>query len=557
MANYSYEKYDTDDHVAKYRENASKIVENSKNILKKASVPVPIVKTTEKKDLNEPVKGFDLEHVEEDSAQKSDKKTDESRDMPETVGEDITDMDSSVNQTYSDILELENKMNKIKSDFSAPRDVGLQSVSEFVDNMEDIEDAGQNHIDDLSAKYPEGGNINGTAYLSYDQNDDEKTVSAYANVSNTWQNKNKTLVVKANGIFGYERTQSAAESTNPFENYFDDEDEDTETLEAKSVMEQIPEQIPEQASDELDIPSSSYSKTTKFGKIALGVRKDTPKMTYGIGATSNFYSDGNQVHDQHISAKYKALGIAGDLMRRTVVSKDEDTGETITRSQMKVKLDLINRNKETEDDNYIAETENAEVNADEGEQNNETVKTRRNGTGLDVDFKYDDTVCGFGAEYGFSLSKKENTKFIVAPVVGLYDYTNPNGDEAESLKGTIGVISEFEQKWKDGKKLDLRFYGAVNRVVQSGSHPSDSSFALLEGNYRSAKGNFSVNGQAGIVQVSDINMKFAEVNVNQKIKNGNIGVGASYSKVNAFDGDIEDFQVTAKYTYNIPYKTKK
>ena len=183
----------------------------------------------------------------------------------------------------------------------------------------------------------------------------------------------------------------------------------------------------------------------------------------------------------------------------------------------------------------------------------------KKGKGFNLDFEYDDSKCGFIGEYGFDLLKKENqnSKFVVAPVFGVYDYTPPTDEDAESFKGTIGVASEFNKTWADGQSVNASMYAVCNRVVAKGHHPQDTQYLVFKGGYNNPKKKFSVNADAGLVRTNAMNVAYAEADVNYSTKNFDLGLETGYARFKAYGKSDHDYQVALKCKYNIPYKTKK
>ena len=645
MSYNNYNKPFGRDYAAEYAKFGQQVIQDSKDILHNAGVPIPVGQNSQNndsKDLDKPIQGFALEHADQDTQTTSttpeattttqDTQTTSTTTEATTTTQDtqtttttteattstqdaqttttttetttttqdtqttstttetstntthrrtnrasetelsntsskITSNISSVSNTYTYLTGVGNKLRE-KSNPTQKETVGLASISEFVDTMEDIEEAGKSHLAALTQKYPQGGNVSGTLYVSFENDNDDQTTSAYGNITNTWQNKKQNFAIKTHALYGYEvRTPKGKSFEASFiESLADDIDDNT--IQAAPKTE--PATTDKSTKPEEPAPTDTKTQAKQIGQVEVNLRYETDNFIYGGGAQSNFYSNGSQNHDQYISAKHKATGLAGDVMRRTAVYVDQITGEKIVKSQMKVKVDILNRHAENIEASLLPTAPKEEThNAEEPSENSEITENKPNDTtpannkkakdeaGWDIDFEYNDTKCGFSIERGIHLINKPGTRLTVAPVVGVYDYSSPTDENAEEFKGTVGFIANYAKVWRNGQSVDAELTVAASRIVQNGSKPADSRYLLFTGNYNSPKRNFHVNVQAGAIRTNEMNMQFSELNANYRLKNGEIGVQAAYKNVNAFGTNNRDLQLAAKYTYNIPYGNKK
>ena len=509
-----------------------------KNPVKKKNEPVPVGQPTEIKE--DPMTGLVIEHPEEDG---NDEVEVESADNSMDNVLEFSDNNSTANDSYTNLMAKENELT-MKGDLSNREASKLEDVSSLVDALDDIEAAGTAHIEQLQAHLPESGLITGSAYAGYQSGLGEQTAVFEMSVKNSWQNKNKTFGIVAEGAFGYQTSKLSGEEFDFVED--DDENEIQQD----------------------DIPPTSTTETVKTGKIAANMRFDTKNVIYGGGFLSNFYPDKRQGHDVYASALHKSTGIGADLMRRMIVSVNDD-GERILKSNMYFKVDLLSRDADSDDFGTDAiESEDAheaspdtEESEHEVEEGAEHVKKARHkdGSGLDVDFEYDDSKCGFVAQYGINVinDKQKKAKLTLAPVLGIYDYTSPTDDDAEALKGTLGAIAEFKKQWADGQRVDATVYAANSRVIQQGSHPKDTRFVSFQGTYNNPRKNLNASVKAGIIDSGDLNLKFAEAVATYSTRNFNWGLQGGVTKLNYAGEQDYDYQVALKCTYTIPYRTKR
>lgn len=585
-----------------YAQYDGKNSESTQKTTQKAVTPVPVV-PDKKVDAEAPIKGFDLERTTTTDTVQSDVNTEgtttngaaqnydaQAEVEPETsVSENVqvenspqedktddekdtqkpadvqaaskhagdkkstktkkgfTNPKSTVSGSYTKLLSLGNASSK-GLPMSEQQTERVAEASDFVEVMEDIDAAGQKHIDFLTTELPESGMISGSASVYLERGQGEKSQTYQADVVNSWQNKGKTFGIVAGASFGYQNTHSTGEEK------FD-----------INFTEQEP------SNNEVPAKSDFGSKTVKTGSVVVDARLKTKEFIYGAGVNSVVTEDNTQVHDQYITAKNLPTGISGNLMRRTVVSKNSETGESTVKSRMKLKLSLFDRN----DSNISQATYNSNITVnsamDSGEENElrKSVMAQadelgqktvgKNGRGFDLDFEYDNTKCGFISEYGFGLTKKDDqdTNFVIAPVLGVYDYNPPTDESTESLEGILGVASKFEKNWSDGQSVNASLYAVNNRVVANGHKPKDTQYVVFNGGYVNPKIKFSAGVNAGLVRTNAMNLAYAETSVNYSMKNVDLGLEAGCTKFNAFGKSDYDYQVALKCKYNIPYKTKK
>jgi hypothetical protein len=166
-------------------------------------------------------------------------------------------------------------------------------------------------------------------------------------------------------------------------------------------------------------------------------------------------------------------------------------------------------------------------------------------------------VCGAEFQYGINVinNKKNKERLTVAPVVGAFDYS-ASDTEPEALKTTLGIASEYKKKWKNGSTLDASLYAVANRVVQSGSSPSDLCYVVANGKYTNPRKKLSVNVDAGIIK-NKVSTAYIEASASKQMKNFDLEVQAGISKTRAGNSVDNSFQVLVTGKYNIPYKTKK
>lgn len=563
MTNGDYGVKSANSYVTGYEQYGQKVLEDCKKILNRAGVTVPVGQNKDDKK-DKPITGFELEHQQDDPVPAEEPKAEDKKSKKVTSSSsddssDATVHTSTINETFTKLNATENRLNS-KTQLTSFENEGLSAVSDFVDQMEDIEDAGQNHIDALTAKYPENGVVSGTTFASYENSTYGTTDTFLANVSNSWQSKDKSFVINGSATFGIENTRLSRNTTDLF---FDESGSSSDTDADDAIPEEVIDEIKDEISDEL---TTTQRKVT--GGVSLSFRLDGKKMIYGGGVKSNFYTDGSQIHDQNLTVGFKESDIAGDLTRRMVVSADPESGERITSSKMKLKINIINRNNqqdETEETETTDATQSIDAAQDtdtaDNDNNNNNAEPQdnvsQNGKGWNVDFKYDDSVCGFSAEHGFKVINKPKTELTIAPAFGAFDYNDPTGETNESLKCTAGAIVDFRKEWGSGHVIEAQGAAIGSRVVQSGSRPSDFGYLTLSGEYNSPKKTVKVKLDSGIIKVPQISMKYAQVNADVAVKNGNIGIQAGYQKFNSPNLSFDDWKVAAKYTYNIPYGKKK
>ncbi len=560
--------------VSDYNKTAKTVLSECQDTLKKSNVPIPIVDSKDKK---ENVAGLQVEHADEDTQTKVEDKQDEDKNYKDGKAAKegkFSSNTSIVNNSYSKIVSKGNKIIKTSSSSSS----GVSAVQNFMESLDDIEDAGKSHIAALDDQLPESGNISGGFTTSYQKNTGSSNFSFQGNVTNAWQNKKKNFGIVASASVGYDNEKVSGET-------FDFDIKDLEDLDENIDVEDIDKSVKssnKSTSDSSDVNDSEVEEISKaaeehsneggankFGSIAVNMRLKKEKFTYGAGFVSTFSPEKTQVHDQFITVKHNKTGsfidgVGADLMRRTVVSFDEETGERYSRSQMKLTVDLVDRGKdediveEVPDDLSLTEENKLFTNAVRSEAEADIKKHKvKDGSGLDVDFKYDQMVCGAELQYGINVinNKKNKERLTIAPVVGAFDHSSSE-TEPEAFQTTLGVASEYKKKWKNGSSLDASIHAVSNRVVQSGSSPSDLCYVVANGRYNNPRKKLSVSVDAGVIK-NKISMAYIEASASKQMKNFDLEVQAGISKTKTGNNVDNSFQVLVTGKYNIPYKTKK
>lgn len=549
--------------ISNYNKTGKEVLAACQETLKKVNVPIPVVDNSNKK---ENVAGLQVEHAEENTKpEDKDKKEDAIEDKKESQTDfDISNSvkagkfsgnNSTVNDTYTKFISKENKIINTSTSNSV-------TVQNFTDAMDDIEAAGKQHIAALDDQLPESGNVSGSFTSSYQKSTWENNCSFQANVTNAWQNKKKNFGIVASGSIGYEEKKININASDiDIKDLVDDYDEYAKSSTQSTSASEDESVIPEEVNDKI---------TKKFGSIAVNMRLKKDNFTYGGGIVSTFSAENTQIHDQFITIKHNDTGtlidgVSADLTRRTYVSFDDITGEKYSNSQMKLTVDLVDRGKnedvDAEDtDDTLSETESTSlIENDARTAAEEDVKNHKikDGSGLDVDFKYDDTVCGAEFQYGINVinNKKNKERLTVAPVVGAFDYS-ASDSEPEAFKATLGIASEYKKKWNDGSSVDASIYAVANRVVQSGSSPKDLCYVVASGQYSNPRKKLDVNLDAGIIK-NEISTAYVEASATKQMKHLDIGLQVGVSKTKVGNYVDNNFQVVVSGKYNIPYKTKK
>ncbi len=534
-----------------YKLYGEKVCKESEQILKKAGITIPIGKSPEQQD--EPIKGLSVEKTDDT------KKSNTHGTTHKTREKGATNLTRVVNNTYNKLVSTQNKLTQ-KANLSESETEGLEDVNDLVNTVDDIDNIGQSHIDNLTEEMPESGLIQGNIYTSVERAKGTQTNTFHAIVNNQWQNKNKTFGITASASYGYEHNKYTG---NSFEFDFESDSDTTEPkdLDTASTKTTDPTSAPKK--DESDVPAADNSEqlsseTSKMGSISINTRFDSNKITLGAGIDSNFYPNSNQIHDQHITILHKDTNIGADLTRRTVVTKDEKTGETIQKSQMKFKIDLVNRKK----DNLLSNNRTDKQSQQESEVSlaDDTTATEDNpllniGKGWDIDFEYDNSKCGIAAQYGINLVNKPQKQFnlTIAPVAGIYDYTSPTDNNAEAVKGTAGLITEISKGWNDGQRVNASIIGAINRVAQNGAAPSDTKYISFEGSYINPGKNIFASLEAGAIDTGNMKMRYAELNAGYDIKDFNIGLHAGITNIKDNESSDNNYELGLKVAYRIPY----
>ena len=326
------------------------------------------------------------------------------------------------------------------------------------------------------------------------------------------------------------------------------------------------------------MPTDLFEKEIS-GNVSISTRYDAGRLFIGGGIDHNRYNKHTQITDIYASAIDKKSGIGGDLTRRAIVSTDPSTGERTLKSEMKLKIDIINNkanydeddnetitSTNSSDDSYRTDTKsirisssgeslNNEVNEDNEELQN--FNKKKDGTGLDLDFEYDNSKCGILGKYGFNVVNDKDNKAIVqaSPIFGLYDYTSPTDEDHEALKITAGGLIELNKKYSDGSILQGSGSLIYTRKMETGYSPTNTSYALLNLSYDNPKKKLYVGLDAAYIK-SNIDIKYVNANVNKDFKNVNLRLNAGISNVNGYAQDCTDYQISAQVTYTIPYGGK-
>ena len=350
--------------ISDYNKTAKTVLSECQDTLKKSNVPIPIVDSKDKK---ENVAGLQLEHADEDTQNKAENNKDEETNYKTNNSakeSKFSSNTSTINNTYSKLVSKENKIIKSGSGSSN----GGAAIQDFMEAMDDIEAAGKSHIAALDDKLPESGNISGGFTSSYQKNTGVSDYSFQANVTNAWQNKKKNFGIVASASVGYDDKKVFGETFDVDLDDLDDIDDidgDEENTAKSSKSSKKSSSVSANDTKESE-ESSNEEGTSKFGSFAVNMRLKREKFTYGGGIASTFSAEKTQVHDQYVTIKHNDTGsfidgVSADLMRRTVVSLDEETGERYSRSQMKLTVDLVDRGKNEdieEDTNDSDNTDN-------------------------------------------------------------------------------------------------------------------------------------------------------------------------------------------------------
>ena len=571
--------------ISDYNKRGKEILAECQNILKRANVPIPIVADNNK----ENVAGLQVEHIDENTISEDENtKSEDENIRPEEDKEDVKESNkesetsfdisnsvkegkfsgnnSTINSTYSKIVSRENK---IKNSGSSSKSV--VSVQNFTDAMDDIEAAGKQHIAALDDQLPESGNVSGGFTSSYQKSTGVNSYSFQANVTNAWQNKKKNFGIVASASIGHDEKKVNGDIYDADDYFDDDDDADTNNTDNdKSSTASTGSTSDSENNSAVPEESLNEASSSKFGSISVNMRLKKENFTYGGGIVSTFSTEKTQVHDQFITVKHNDTGslldgVSADLTRRTYVSFDDETGERYSRSEMKLTVDLVNRGKDEDivdepEPDTPSETEPANLveNESRTEAEEDAKKHKiKDGSGLDIDFKYDSTVCGAEFQYGINVvnDAKKKVRFTVAPVGGAFDYS-ASDSEPEAFKASLGIASEFKKRWKDGSSLDASLYAIANRVVQNGSSPNDLCYVIANGQYSNPRKKLNVNVDAGIIK-NQVSTAYIEASASKQMKNFDIAVQAGLSKTKAGDVVDNSFQVLVSGKYNIPYKTKK
>lgn len=657
MGNTNTTKVTLGNSVQNYTKTGQTVLNNCQNILRNANVPIPIVNTDNQGEKK--LTGLVLEHaedaqeyvtpaeeptvapaeeptnapveeptdapveettvapaeeetkspvVQDDKNKEKTANTQQANVSVATTKNSFSDTNSTVNNVYTTLANKQSQLSS-KNNLKSSQQKGLNEVGNFVNAMDDIESAGQSHIDALDEELPENGYVSGSMTSGYQRNSGEESFSFEANIKNSWQNKSKTFGIVASGSFGYTQTRTAGESfditDSDLDEFYDDsDDEGDDNSEVKTATQSSARRLNRSADKSADSEDSGDSgdaetdlmnsiERSRTGNISINARYKRGGYTYGAGLVSNFMSDKSQMHDQFITVK-TPFDVSADLMRRTHVSYDSETGERSSKAQMKLKLDILNRGKDEDisqydetqepvsDDTEVINKNDAAVQvSDDQDSDSENPSEERlsniikndtitkvqedakkhkvkDGSGWDVDFKYDDNVCGFAAEYGINIINNPENKerFTVAPLIGAYDHTSPADDDDEAFQGSVGISSEYKKMWKDGESVNLSLTSVANRVMEGGKKPQDLVYTVFSGSYKNPRKKLNVDVDAGVIK-SDVSLVYVEAGVSKQFKNLNVTAQGGYSYTKFGSSKDKSFQFLLTGTYNIPYGKKK
>ena len=549
--NYAKNQY------VKVEENTSN---DSKPAQKKSSEPIPVGKPVENND-EKPMTGLVLEH-----------KEDANDDKPEDKNEkDASEKNNTSNKTDSNSTKSVNKNNLTREKFNDSnnslndsyrnllrKNVGLRASdtadgtdltnNNLTEALEDIDNAGKEHIRNLQSTLPDDGLLSGSVSFTHESSEAELTETTYVNINNSWQNKKKNFGIFASGTLNYEKSISKIENTD----------------------------VPEVQNNQTDTGNNDYgafvqneTNTKNFsGNFSLNARYDTKDVIVGGGVSATFYNDEDKMYDIFVTGVHKPSKIGFDLTRRTIKVKDSESGESVSKSKMKLKVDIIDRksnNDEFEFDNPIKPHEvslpsesNEEIQKANEENNKIKNLKAKNGSGIDVDFEYDDTKCGVLVGYGVNLvnNPKTATRLTVAPVLGLYSYSE--ADESDAAKITFGGNIEFKKIYPAGQRISADLSVINDRIAAQGSKPVDAFYTIFSGSYTNPRAKLSTNLDAGYIKSGSNSIAYVEGNIGYQIKDFNIGVKGGYSTASGEEFyDEHTTQIGASVTYTIPYKTRK
>ncbi len=183
----------------------------------------------------------------------------------------------------------------------------------------------------------------------------------------------------------------------------------------------------------------------------------------------------------------------------------------------------------------------------------------KDGTGFNVDFEYDNTKCGFIAEYGINIinNPEKRVKLVAAPVLGAYRYSTPKEENNEALQMAFGSVVEFQKEWRNGQTLNAEFCAVKEGIYEQGDKPKYSHYITFEGNYNNPRKRISANLTAVHIKTQETSLSSIEANVNYSAKNFDIGLQAGINKIVAFGEVNNNYQVGIRGSYYLPYKTSK
>ena len=488
----------------RYKIFGEKVLDESRTILLNAGVTIP-VGAPSNKETNKAMTGLVVEHPEEEPDSKKDKAANEAATSNATQKNansrsKFNDSRSSLNNTYRNLVRKNVGLN------SKPgSSLTNNNLTEALDNIDNV---GKEHIKSLNNDLPEDGLLSGSITHTYEASKSETTSTTNLNINNSWQNKRKNFGIDASASINYENSYSKSQEKS---------DEDSTYVQNEN------------------------NKGKISGNFSVNARYNTKDLILGGGVSSTYYNDSDKMLDINVSGIHKPSKMGFDLMRRTITVKDTETGEVVSKSNMKLKVDIIDRKHEDEMDIPVDEKiephhiklpseSSEEIQQAKDEDNKIKSVKSKYGSGFDVDFEYDDTKCGFISEYGVNLinNPKTNTRLTVSPVLGLYSYSGTENSE-EAAKLTFGGCVEFSKKWADGKTIDADLVVLNDRIAAQGSKPVDAFHAIFTGYYSNPKKNFNVNLDAGYIKSGNNSIGFIEGKVDYQVKNFNIGVKGGYS----------------------------
>ena len=592
-------------YALEYKTFGDNILKNCEETLHKAGI------FTTKKQSNSPlaqnpIKGISVEKTPDNIDEITDNKKTNDKANTQYNNEKTNTISSTKNiasDSYTKLAKKEQSLST-KTKLSPVEGSALRDINEAVNTYEDIENIGHKHLEQLTEELPEHGNLSGGTILSAEKEGSTRTQEYQLSIKNTWQSKSKKFGVVFNGQIGSKYTQAKAKSEAAIDDIDididDDDNGDTDSNIKPNVDDSKGSNISEQQQNDAD-KLQSFKLKEYTGNAELHARYDTGRILIGGGVNYNRYNNGTQIANVYGSAVEKRSGIGGDITRRMTIIVDPETGERTLKSEMKVKIDIINnkanyydddeksnlseesatennndeinniKDSDSEDDSYRTDTKGIKINSD-GKSLNDDVNTenqklrefnkRKDGTGIDLDFEYDQNKCGILGKYGFNITdnKEKNSLIQVSPILGVYDFTSPVEEEEddEAVRITTGGLIEVNKEYANGSKFEGSGSIIYTRNMETGHQPTNTIYALLNLGYDNPKKKFYIGIDAAHIKSnSNIKISYLNTNVNKDFKNINLRLNAGISNITTYDDSSTDYQVSAHVTYTIPYGGKK